>query len=133
MAHLVNISEAASIGIHAIVLIARSKKTNINVNILSELTGASKNHIAKVMQRLVKYGYVKSTRGPSGGFVLNTPAEKITLLDIYEAIEGTMAINKCPLDNKICPFEECLTDGIIHRVTEEVREHFSKKKLIDLV
>jgi Rrf2 family protein len=73
MSKIVTMSEAASIAVHAMVLIARSEK-NINVNQLSELTGASKNHIAKVMQRLVKQNLIKSTRGPSGGFVLGLPA-----------------------------------------------------------
>lgn len=133
MSHIVNISEAASIGIHVIVLIARSKNNNMNVNELSELTGASKNHIAKVMQRMVKYDFVKSTRGPSGGFVLNKPPQKISLLNVYEALEGEITIGECPYDNKICPFEECLMDGIVHRVTEEIHDHFKNKKISDLI
>lgn len=129
MSHIVNISEAASIGIHVIVLIARSKQDNMNVKKLSELTGASKNHIAKVMQRMVKHNFVKSTRGPSGGFILNKPPEDITLLNVYEAIEGEMAIAECPFGKQKCPFEECMMCGIIHRVTSELREYFNNKKI----
>jgi len=133
MSRIVNISEAASIGIHVIVLIARSKNNNMNVNKLSELTGASKNHIAKVMQRMVKFDFVKSTRGPAGGFVLNKPPQEISLLNVYEALEGEMTIGKCPYGNKICPFEECLMGGIVHRVTDELRDHFKNKKISDLI
>lgn len=133
MSHIVNISEAASIGIHVIVLIARSKSTNMNVKNLSEVTGASKNHIAKVMQRMVKYNFVKSTRGPSGGFVLNKPAEEISLLNIYEALEGEMAITICPFEHQICPFDQCMFGGVVHKVTNELRDYFTNKKVSDLI
>jgi len=133
MSKIVSISEAASIAIHCMVLIARSGNTNLNVNKLSDLTGASKNHIAKVTQRLVKNNFVKSTRGPSGGFVLNGPASKISLLSIYESVEGKMDVAECPFDNKICPFHKCLMNGIVHKMTEEIKDYFKKQKLSDLV
>ena len=133
MSHIVNISEAATIGIHVVVLIARSKNNNMNVKKLSELTGASKNHIAKVMQRLVKDNFVKSTRGPAGGFVLNMAPEDISLLKIYESIEGELSLSKCPFDQQICPFEECLMGGIVHKVTEELREYFENKTVKELM
>jgi Rrf2 family protein len=130
---IVSISEAASIAIHAMVLIAQSRKDNINVGKLAELTGASKNHIAKVMQLLVRNDFVRSTRGPAGGFVLSKPASKITLLNIYEAVEGKMDIPECPFDNKICPFHKCLMNGIIHKMTDEIRAYFKALKLSDLI
>ena len=69
MAKVVSLSEAASLAIHAVVLIASSDKL-VNVNQIAKATAASKNHLAKVMQRLVKSNLVSSTRGPSGGFLL---------------------------------------------------------------
>ena len=67
MNKVVQLSEASSIGIHAMVLIAQSE-VHMNVSDLAERIGASRNHLAKVMQRLVKDGFVKSSRGPTGGF-----------------------------------------------------------------
>jgi Rrf2 family protein len=133
MSKIVSISEAASIAIHSMVLIARSGKDNMNVVKLSELTGASKNHIAKVMQRLVKHNFVKSTRGPAGGFVLSVPPSKLSLLSIYEAVEGKMEVAECPFDNKICPFHKCLMNGIVHKLTDEIRDYFKDQKLSDML
>ncbi|MCK9611775.1 MAG: Rrf2 family transcriptional regulator [Bacteroidales bacterium] len=133
MSQIVNISEAASIGIHVIVLIARSKNVNMNVKKLSELTGASKNHIAKVMQRLVKYNFVKSTRGPSGGFVLNKPPEEITLLNVYEALEGELTMTDCPYGHQICPFNDCIMGGVVHKVADELRNYFKNRKVSDMI
>jgi len=133
MSKLINISEAASIAIHSMVLIAQSGDTNMNVTKLAALTGASKNHIAKVMQILVKQDFVKSTRGPAGGFVLSKPASKINLLSIYESVEGKITMPECPFDNKICPFHKCLMNGIIHKLNDEIKDYFKSQKLSDLV
>ncbi|MEI6122140.1 MAG: Rrf2 family transcriptional regulator [Bacteroidota bacterium] len=133
MGRIVGLSEAASIAIHVTVLIAKSGEVNMNVIRLSELTGASKNHIAKVMQHLVKFNFVRSTRGPAGGFVLNKAPSEISLLDVYEAVEGDMALADCPFDKQICPFNKCLMNGIVHRITDELKEYFKNQKISDLI
>ncbi len=128
MAKLVQMSEAASLAIHSMVLIANSE-THVNVNTLAERMGSSRNHLAKVLQQLVKYNFLKSVRGPSGGFLLNKPTTDITILDIYEAIEGKIDVNECPLDKQVCPFNKCLMGGLIKHVTIQFREYFQSQTL----
>lgn len=132
MTKIVTISEAASLAIHAMVLIARSNKS-LNVNHIAQQMSASRNHLAKVMQRLVKDGFVKSTRGPAGGFVLNKSPEEITLLSIFESIEGPVEFTGCPLNQKVCAMGQCLMEGVIEEATLLVINHFSRKKLSDLL
>jgi Rrf2 family protein len=128
MAKVIQLSEAASLAIHAMVLIGRSENI-INVNVIADLTGASKNHLAKVMQRLVKDNYIKSTRGPAGGFQLNKPAAEITLLNIYESIEGQILDKGCPMDRPVCAFDKCLMGGIINKLTVEFRDYMNNQTL----
>jgi len=130
MARIIQLSEAASLAIHAMVLIGKSEGL-INVNTISERTGASRNHLAKVMQRLVKDGYVSSTRGPAGGFVLKKNPTKITLLDIYQSIEGQIILEGCPLERPVCPFNKCLMGGIINKLSTEFKDYLSNQKLSD--
>ncbi len=132
MAKLVHFSEAASLALHAMVLIAKSEN-HINVNSLAEEMGASRNHLAKVLQQLVKQGYLKSVRGPSGGFVLSKPSEEISVLEIYEAIEGRIDVPECPLDRKICPFDKCLMNGLVNDVTMQFKNYFQEQSLEDFV
>jgi len=132
MSKPIQMSEAASIGIHSLVLITNSEHNFMNVNVIAEKTGASKNHIAKVMQTLVKSGFVSSVRGPAGGFALSMEPSEITLLDIYEAIEGKITIKTCPFDKAICPFDKCLMGGIFHKVTEELIVYLKANTLQDL-
>lgn len=130
MARIIQLSEAASLAIHAMVLIGKSKHI-INVNVIAEETGASKNHLAKVLQRLVKDEFIKSTRGPSGGFLLNKNPDEITLLDIYQSIEGPITEKKCPLNRPVCPLNKCLMGGIINKLTVEFKNYIESQKLSD--
>ena len=132
MSKVVTLSEAASLAIHAMVIIGRSGNT-INAQLMAQRIHSSRNHLAKVMQRLVKGGFVKSARGPSGGFVLNKSANEISLLDIYECIEGPIELLECPVGNKICPMGSCLMEGTIHEATYLIKDYFARKKLSDFL
>jgi Rrf2 family protein len=128
MARIFSLSEAASIAIHAMVLIARAKN-GINAVKIADQTGFSKNHISKVLQRLVKNDLLKSVRGPSGGFMLKKDPGKINLLNIYESIEGTIEITDCPLSNEICGFDRCVMGNIVNRMTVEFKKFLKDQTL----
>lgn len=128
MAKLVQFSEAASLALHAMVMIAQNKN-HVNVNTLAEEMGASRNHLAKVLQQLVKFNYLRSIRGPSGGFMLSKPASDISILNIYEAIEGSIDLPECPLDRPICPFDKCLMGGLVKEVTLQFKSYFESQTL----
>lgn len=110
------------------VLIAQSDG-HVNVNYLADKMGASRNHLAKVLQTLVKHNFLRSVRGPNGGFVLYRDPAGITILDIYEAIEGKLDTPVCPMDKQICPFNKCLMGGLVSDVTRQFRDYFSAQTL----
>jgi Rrf2 family protein len=55
---------------------------------LAEFNELPPAYLNKQLQALARAGIVSSTPGPRGGFVLARPAERITMLDVVEAIEG---------------------------------------------
>ncbi len=132
MAKIVSYSEAASIGLHGMVLVARAAET-INVQKIADITGSSRHHVAKVMQRLVKEGFLLSNRGPSGGFKLNAEPDTITLLQIYEAIEGQVKVISCPHERPVCPFDKCILGTVVSQMTHLFRDHLSTNTLADMM
>ncbi len=132
MGKVVNISEAASIGLHSMVLITQTKG-QINVNEIAERTASSKFHIAKILQKLVKGNYLVSQRGPSGGFMLAKPPETISLLNIYECIEGEINLSECPINRPTCPFSRCIFGKLTINMTRDFRDYLSSKMLSDFV
>ena len=93
---------------------------------------ASEHHLAKVMQRLTRAGLVRSTRGPHGGFRLARPALQISLLEIYEAIEGPVGPTHCLIDSAACERSPCVLGGLVRSVQEQVRRRFAQTTLQDL-
>jgi Rrf2 family protein len=130
MAKIVTLSEAASIALHAMILVGRSKGISINVDEIAEITSSSRHHVAKVMQRLAKDGYVGSSRGPNGGFFLQKKPNQISLLGIYESIEGKINPTECPMDKQVCNFGQCFMNNITKDLTLQFRE-FMKKQTLD--
>ncbi len=130
MAQIINFSEAASIGLHGMIIIAKADKP-VNAIQLSEILGKSKHHIGKVMQRLVKDGYLYSFRGPKGGFTIRIDPKEVTLLDLYEAIEGRVEIKSCPRHPHICPIEKCIYDNVTGRMTLEFVDYMKGQTLKD--
>lgn len=130
MATVFTLSEAVSIAIHSMVLIANANES-INVLAIADRTNASKHHVAKIMQRLVKDGFLTSNRGPSGGFALRREPAKITLLEIYESIEGKIEVNECMHANPICPFEHCIFENFGKKVSTDFRDYLLSKTIKD--
>lgn len=130
MSKVFTLSEAASIAIHGMVLIAR-EDTLMNVQKIAEVTGSSRHHVAKVLQRLVKDDMLLSTRGPHGGFRLKHKAGEVNLLQIYESIEGTIEIEECPLDKHICPFDKCIMGNVVNQMTRGFRDYLVSQTLED--
>lgn len=128
MSKIVTLSEAASIALHGIILVAKSDKL-INVVQIAENITSSKHHVAKVFQRLVKENFINSHRGPSGGFSLKRKPEEITLLEIYEAIEGKIEVQNCPLEKPICPFDKCILNNVTRDMTEQYKNYLEGQTL----
>ena len=118
MAHVIQFSEASFIALHGMVIVAKNEGLT-NVLKISDTLKSSKHHVAKVMQRMVKDGFLNSHRGPTGGFSLKKKPEEITLLELYESIEGKIEIGDCPMDNPVCPFGKCIFNSVTKKMTEE--------------
>lgn len=129
MSHLVQISEASSLALHSMAFFAHHKGQYISVTRLAELTGASGNHLSKVLQRLSKAGLIEGIRGPAGGYRLLQSSNSVTLLDVYEAIEGPTEGGPCPCNRGYCAFKSCMFDGIFAKASSLIHDYFQGKTL----
>jgi Rrf2 family protein len=56
---------------------------------LSKRLQVSDSYLKKILRKLVVGGLIDSSASKTGGFTLAKPDESITLLDVFEAIEGS--------------------------------------------
>ena len=126
------ISEAASLAIHALIVLGAYPLRSIPVVEIAGKIEVSKDHLAKVMQRLARAGYVRSVRGPKGGFSLIKQAEDITLLEVYELIEGPLIVDDCLLDEKICGTGLCPLGKALREANMKLKGYFESTKISEL-
>ena len=69
---------------------------------IAEKNDIPENFLRKIIPQLKKSGILNSQRGNGGGISLMKKAELITPLDIIEAVEGPIALNKCLIHSKYC-------------------------------
>jgi len=131
VSRLVHISEAASLAIHSMALIA-SSTIRLNAKMISEILHVSQNHLAKILQVLAKNEYLESNRGPGGGFTFKKNADQISMLEIYELIEGNVDCQFCGITENQCPFITCIFGGKPDKLTNEFVEYLSITKISDL-
>ncbi len=128
---VIKISEAANLGMHALMLMADEPERPLAVKQAIRVIEVSENHLAKVLQRLAKAGLVTSSRGPKGGFLLARPPSRITLLHVFEALEGPISEKTCLLGKPVCG-TGCMLGDFITRTTRDFRKQLERTRLSDL-
>jgi Rrf2 family transcriptional regulator, nitric oxide-sensitive transcriptional repressor len=103
MAAVVRFSEAAALALHAAVYLAvLPDDETVSGPVLARICSASEAHMTKVCQRLARAGLLTARRGRLGGFRLARSPRRMRLLDVYQAIEGTVEPHPCLFPNRVC-------------------------------
>lgn len=79
--------------------------------------------LRKIIQDLAHAELVVSNRGVFGGVRLASSAKEITLLDVIEAIEGPIYVNKCLMSSYTC---NLLKTCPVHRVWREAGQKLAE-------
>jgi Rrf2 family protein len=132
MADILKISDATALALHSMVHLAIDPEAQSTTAEIAEAFSVSKHHLAKVHQRLTKAGLIQSHRGPAGGVGLAKRPSEITLLEIYEVMEGSMLCNPCLFGKDSCPRADCVLGTLLPGLARQVRDYFKKTTLAQL-
>jgi Rrf2 family iron-sulfur cluster assembly transcriptional regulator len=78
-------------GLRLLIRIASCKEQDgMSIPQLSEAEGLSPHYIAKLTRQLRMGGFVNSTTGNKGGYVLAVPADEIIINNVLKALGGTL-------------------------------------------
>ena len=75
--------------------------------------------LGKIAQQLARSGFIEIIQGAKGGYRLLVSPEKISLLDVVEAVTGEIFLNDCVMRPDSCFRRPTCA---IHRVWEKARE-----------
>lgn len=63
---------------------------------IAEDASIPSHFLAKILQQLARKGFLRSSKGPTGGFSLRLPAPDISLIMIVDAVDGLTDYERCP-------------------------------------
>tara|TARA_B100000945_G_C20421948_1_gene618496 strand:+ start:3009 stop:3407 length:399 start_codon:yes stop_codon:yes gene_type:complete len=112
---------------------------NINKEQLSSSKEISKKNnipndiLAKVLQKMTRLGYIRSTKGVRGGYRLNKNIEKISLKTFIEDIEGPIGLVDCSIDQDCMQLNDCNIRSPINQININIRDFFNKILIKDIM
>jgi Rrf2 family protein len=90
------ISRKSDYALRAMVYIAAWENDKVcSINEIAEAEQVPREYLAKILKELSLQGFLHSYKGIHGGYKLARSREKITFLDIIEAMQGKIAVNDC--------------------------------------
>ncbi|GAB5550879.1 MAG: Rrf2 family transcriptional regulator [Saprospiraceae bacterium] len=86
------ISAKEEYGLRLLIRIAKiqNEEEGLSINQLSEAEGLSVSYAAKITRILRMEGFIQSTRGPKGGYVLAKAPEEIHIQELLRAMDGPL-------------------------------------------
>lgn len=121
------LSKTAEYALRAVVLLGGAPSEAESADHLAAATKVPRRYLHKVLQDLVRGGLLHSQSGPGGGYSLARSPEKISILDVVNAVAPLERIRHCPLGltshTSLCPLHKELdkayaaTEAAFARVT----------------
>jgi Rrf2 family protein len=105
MAHL---GASVEYAVHCLLWLVGREGQPLSSRELATLQGISPSFVAKIFPKLEKAQLVTAAEGAAGGYSLAREPEKITFLDIVDAVEGRKPLFDCQeIRGKCAIFEGC--------------------------
>lgn len=112
------------------------KNSAVSIKHISEQQQISENYLEQIIATLKREGYVKSIRGPKGGYTLAKEPKEISVGDILRCLEGDLNPVDCVAVNedKTCDDSAlCVTKYVWKRISDSINEVVDQISLEDLL
>lgn len=130
----VEVSRRTDYAIRILLELARSDGAPVSVRALAETQDVPYAFARGIQRELVASGLVESRQGAHGGIFLARPAERISLLDVVVAMQGTPSCSVCTSDPGWCKrVGGCAVHGVWGEADKMVSEYLGTKSLAGLI
>lgn len=114
-------------------LAQRPTASVVMVDIVAREEDVPATFLGKIFQTLAKAGLVKSARGVGGGFSLARDPAEIRVLEVIEAVEGPIALQRCLEPEASCEhMGGCALCGLLSEAQDRMKEVFGRTTLAEL-
>jgi len=93
----------------------------IGIREIAKGIDSPEHFIAKILQRLVKKGVVRSVKGPNGGFYLDEKGRECSLAKIVRVVDGDQLFSGCGLGLRQCSeMHPCPIHEAFKRIRQDI-------------
>ena len=88
--------------------------------------GLSPSFVGKIVGSLARAGILETRRGASGGVQLGRPPRDISILEVVEAVQGPIRLNRCVRVPPACSLvETCPVSPVVRQAQQALVDAFS--------
>ncbi len=110
-----------------------SRTERAKVADVAGLFGISTHHVAKVVNQLARYGYIRSVRGIGGGIELARRPDEVLLGEVIERFEGNLHLLDCIDKDNVCAIQSfCRLKGVLAEAERRQLEYLNGVTLADV-
>ena len=132
---MLRMSKLADYGTVVMTYIAKQPEHLISAAEISHAVGLEQPTVSKLLKLMTHAGLLVSRRGATGGYSLSRPAQRISVADIIDAIEGSpMGLTECSSIPGLCTREStCSVRANWQRINQSIRSILAEVTLDDLL
>jgi Rrf2 family iron-sulfur cluster assembly transcriptional regulator len=129
------LTKAGDYGVFGVIYLAKQPRGRIvSLSEVSKAENIPEKFLAKIFQSLTRSGLIRSHRGAGGGFSLARPANKITVKELLESIQGPIFFTKCLSNLYDCDRKEiCKLRNLWKKAQDYTIKILTQKTLSDLI
>jgi len=119
------VTKSTAYALHALMYMVRhNTQLPATTATVAKAEGIPSDYLAKIFQQLVRAGIVKAVRGRKRGYVFARPPEDISLLELFEVVEGGQLFDDCFLRHCECggTTDNCRIFAIWVEATRRIKE-----------
>ncbi len=131
------VSSKSEHALHAMLYIAAKGDQVSTINEVAEQELIPREYLAKILKELTEKGFLKSFKGILGGYKLARAPERISFLNLIEAMDGPLSVISCANDTHIrrgksrrrycagqmfwMPLQDKLREALSHMTLDQVK------------
>jgi Rrf2 family protein len=101
---------------------------------ISEEMAIPSSYTPSILGLLARAGLAQSRAGRYGGYRLVRPPSKISMLEVIEAAEGPLSIDRCPMRGGPCRWDDsCAFHPAWSKATDSLRRSLARTSLASVV
>ena len=128
------VRKSVAYALHALLYMVRhSTQLPATTATIAKAEGIPPGYLAKIFQQLVKARFVKAVKSKNRGYVFARPPEEISLLELFEVVEGSPLFDDCFLRHCECggTKENCCIFSVWVNATKRVKEILEETSVAD--